>query len=51
MMDKSVLDSEHGLSNILYPTFGACDGVDEVRASTGYILHCCEVLFSVVAHY
>ena len=49
VVDKPVFYSKHGLPHILYPTCVACDCVDEVRATAGYIFHSVISLFCVVA--
>ena len=37
--NKSVFQALQGLSYILYATVGACNSVNEIRASTGDLLH------------
>ena len=39
MMDKMILQSGKGLPNILYTTFSAGDGIDQIGASTGNFGH------------
>ena len=49
MVDEPVLESEHGLSNILYATQFAGYGIDNVRAAARDVLHCFMLFFCVVA--
>ena len=40
VVDKPVFDSKFGLSNILYTTYGAADGVDQVGCLAIYLCQC-----------